>query len=537
MGKKIICSQINGILKISDNGNNLFIIVIRNYVMLINPFSLYLYLQINRRIGFILVILILSGLLSSCSNNPQLKSKPATAEKSGVALVYGTPPQAKPLPEYHVYANPYLLNGRNGIHYDTHNSDVTNDPGPMGISPSVVTRKLNSLGKSIPSMLFDSKGRIITVMISFTSTWLYLMDPDSLFILAEEELPRKSNIHIFNHEENDASGGGYLHLTPTGEVIIPKMDKKIAFYKVIEEGEKPHWYLVKEIDLNDDLPENAYINDAVLDFDGQLWFTTSMGMVGYVDKVDQKVETYTFPEGLQNQLAIDSKGVYVLTHEYLNKLSIQEDGEIKLLWRSPYDHSAGLNGLVASGSGTSPTLLGNNDDLIAIADNGTPNMHMNVYHRSDGRLICSVPVFSTNNTGCENSLIGYGNDVVIEDNGGFELFFGDAQNTNKGLIKIHVRDDLSGADIVWENYDLKASTTPTLSTANGLIYSYCVKEGQGGSDAWFLSMVDWETGETVYEYWVGSGKNFADMLQPVVINSGAFYIGTNTGLLVIRDNL
>ena len=483
-----------------------------------------------------LVILIVTGLLSSCSDNLPLKSRPATAEKSGVKSVFGSPPKAKQLPSHSVPQCTFLLDGRNGIHYDSYNSDVTNELGPMGINHSVITRKLSRLGKSVPTVLFDRKGRIITVMISFTGTYLYLMDPNSLSVLAQERLPRKSNIHIFNQKDNDASGGGYLHMTPSEQVIVPKMDKKIAFYEVIDEKGKPYWKLVEETDLSNFLPREAYINDAVLDYRGQLWFTTSMGIVGYVDKNKGEIETHTFPEGLQNQLAIDSTGVYVLTNEYMNKLKINDDGKIILEWRSSYDNRAGLNGLVGSGSGTSPTLFGDKDDLIAIADNGIPQMHMNVYHRKDGRLICSVPVFGEGETGCENSLIGYGNDVIIENNGGFKLFFGDPQDTQTGLIRIHVHEDLSGAEIVWENYDLKASTTPVLSTANGLIYSYCVKKGIKGSDAWFLSMVDWETGKTVYEYWAGSGKDFADMLQPVVIYDGAFYIGTKTGLLLIRDN-
>jgi outer membrane protein assembly factor BamB len=325
-------------------------------------------------------------------------------------------------------------------------------------------------------------------------------------------------------------------MTPSEQVIVPKMDKKIAFYQVMDQEGNPYWNLVKETDLSKSLPKEAYINDAVLDFRGRLWFTTSMGIVGYADESEEEIETYSFPEGLQNQLAIDSTGVYVLTNEYMNKLIVNNDGKIKLKWRSSYDNRAGLNGLVGSGSGTSPTLFGKNDDLIAIADNGIPQMHMNVYHRDDGRLICSLPVFGEEETGCENSLIGYGNDVVIENNGGFKLFFGDPQDTQTGLIRIHVHEDLSDAEIVWENYDLKASTTPALSTANGIIYSYCVKKGSKGSNAWFLSMVDWETGKTVYEYWVGSGKDFPDMLQPVVIYDGTFYIGTKTGLLSIRDN-
>jgi hypothetical protein len=482
------------------------------------------------------LFLALTATFVACSNIPSLKSRPSTANQSGVQPIYGTSPTEKPLAEHHVPPNPFLLNGRNGIHYDTYNSDVTNHMGPMGINPWVTSHKLSRLGKSVPTVLFDSKGRLITVMISFTHTYLYLIDPISLAILAEEKLPKKSNIHIFNQKDNDASGGGYLHMTPAEEVIVPKMNKKIAYYKVLDDKEKPYWNLVKEIDLNSSLPKDAYINDAVLDYKGQLWFTTSIGIVGYIDKNTTKVETHTFPEGLQNQLAIDSTGVYVLTNKFMNKLTIKNDGKINLEWRSSYDNRAGLNGLVGSGSGTSPTLFGKNDDLIAIADNGIPQMHMNVYHRVDGRLICSVPVFGEGLTGCENSLIGYGNDVLIENNGGFKLFFGDAQDTQTGLVKIHVLQDLSAAEIVWENYDLKASTTPTLSTANGLIYSYCVKEGSKGSDAWYLSMVDWETGKTVYEYWVGSGKDFSDMLQPVVINDGAFYIGTKTGILVVRDN-
>ncbi len=311
--------------------------------------------KIKMRSVFILIVLFNVLLFTSCSDKSQLKSRPATADKSGVKSNYGNLPKVKTLQPHYVPVNPYLLNGRNGIHYDTHNSDVTNDMGPMGINPSVITRKLSRLGKSVPTVLFDSKGRLITVMISFTSTYLYLMDPDSLNILAEERLPRKSNIHIFNQKDNDASGGGYLHMTPSEQVIVPKMDKKIAFYQVIEKNEKPFWKLVKETDLSKSLPKEAHINDAVLDYRGQLWFTTSIGIVGYVDKSTGSVETHSFPEGLQNQLAIDSTGVYVLTNEFMNKLIIKENGKIKLEWRSNYDNRAGLNGLVGSGSGTSPT--------------------------------------------------------------------------------------------------------------------------------------------------------------------------------------
>ena len=491
---------------------------------------------IRAKASILLVIsLVLISILVSCNGFKPLKSKPNSAEKNNIPKVIGTPPVSNPLPAISLIPNPYLLDGRNGLHYDLYNSDVTNDVGPMGKTQKMVSHRLKSVGKSIPTMLFDSKGRIITSMISFSGTELLLMDPVTLEILAKEKLPRKSNIKILKTKENDAAGGSYLHFTPNEEVIVPRMDKVIAYYKIDDSGKKPVFILVKEFNLSNRLPKKAYLNDAVPDYNGQIWFTTSTGIVGYIDKENGEMKTHSFPEHLQNQMAVDTSGVYVLTHEYLNKLTIDSTGEIQVLWRTKYDNSADLNGLVSSGSGTSPTLFGTNNDLIAIADNGSPRLHLNVYHRKNGRLICSIPVFSTDNTGCENSPIGYGNDIVVEDNGGFKLFFSDPQTTNNGLIKIHVRDDLSGGDIVWENYELKASTTPVLSTANGMIYSYCVKEGPKGTDDWYMSLVDWQTGKTVYQIWVGSGKNFSDMLQPVVINDGTFYIGTKTGVLVIRD--
>ncbi len=487
--------------------------------------------------GFYFFSAIASVILFSCNGDSILKAKPATARESGVEAFYGVIPEAKPLPPIKVPVNPYLSDGRNGIHYDTYNSDVTNGPGPVGRDSNLVTRKLDLLGKSIPTSLFDTRGRLITVMISFTRTFLYLIDPESLEILAEERLPRKDNIHIFKRNENDASGGGYLHITPEDEVIVPLMNNIIAFYKVNDEGTEPRWEVVKEYNLNPVLPDDTNLTDAVYDYQGQLWFTTSGGTIGYIDRDSEKIRTYTFPEGLQNQIAIDNTGVYLVTLSEMNKLRIADDGEIELVWQSSYDNGAGLNGLVSSGSGTSPTLFGNDNNLVVIADNGTPRMHLNVYHREDGRLICSIPVFSSEKTGCENSPVGYGNDILLEDNGGFDLFFGNPQDTNRGLVKIRIRDDLSGGDILWENNDLKATTTPLLSTASGLIYSYSLKEGDNGSDAWFMSLVDWETGKTVYEYWVGSGRNYPDMLQPVVLYNGAFYIGTRTGMLKIRDGV
>ncbi len=136
-------------------------------------------------------------------------------------------------------------------------------------------------------------------------------------------------------------------------------------------------------------------------------------------------------------------------------------------------------------------------------------------------------------------MIGYENTIIIENNSGFAGLFGSPLATQNGLVRVDVFDALNptGCTLKWRNDELKASTTPQLSTANGLVYSYTVKAGSNGSIGYYMSTVDFENGNTVFEKYIGSGSQFTDMLQPVTIGpDGAYYAGTKNGLLVVRGN-
>jgi hypothetical protein len=87
-------------------------------------------------------------------------------------------------------------------------------------------------------------------------------------------------------------------------------------------------------------------------------------------------------------------------------------------------------------------------------------------------------MFTEGASATENSPIGYGNDVVLENNAGYPGPFGNPLETVAGLTRLHVRDNYSGCDLVWHTDEFRAQTTPRLSTATGLIYTYSVKEGQ-----------------------------------------------------------
>ena len=64
------------------------------------------------------------------------------------------------------------------------------------------------------------------------------------------------------------------------------------------------------------------------------------------------------------------------------------------------------------GSGTTPTLLG---DYVAITDNADP-INVAVYRRRDGKQIRRQPVFEKGTGSTDNSLIGAGHSIIVENN-------------------------------------------------------------------------------------------------------------------------
>jgi hypothetical protein len=129
----------------------------------------------------------------------------------------------------------------------------------------------------------------------------------------------------------------------------------------------------------------------------------------------------------------------------------------------------------------------------------------------------------------------------LENNAGYPGPFGNPQETVAGLTRLHVRQDQSGCDLVWHTEEFRAQTTPRLSTANGLIYTYSVKAGEPflgiiPTNGWYFGALDWETGKRVYEVWVGNGSFWNNVLDPVTIGpDGTAYVGTKNGLMAIRD--
>lgn len=482
----------------------------------------------------------------SDSDYPELLSWPSTPEKLGLPRFVGVEATPNPLPPIMIPPNDFLAEqGRNSLHGDNYNSDTLNYDAPLGRDPVVTSRQLGLLAATCPTVVFDSHGNVVTICIGIARVRLFLMDPHSLEVLAEQELPLRAWVAAGRPEDitTDSSGGGYFHVDQFGRALVGVSNQRIQRWEALEVKKKRwEWHLVDDYDLRPILDNpDAPLQDAIPDYAGRLWFTTQPGIIGYIDENTGDTRTFELGEFLQNGFAIDVDGaIYAVTVDALYRLGVEADGSIAVAWRKPYLNDGGQGGLLSTGSGTTPTLFGEESDLVAIADNSAGRINLNVYRRHDGEQICQFPMFDEGASATENSPIGYGDSLVLENNAGYPGPFGDPLQTVAGLTRIQVRGDRSGCDLVWHSEEFRAQTTPRLSTATGLIYTYSVKEGRRlfgiPFNGWYFGALDWETGERAYEVWVGNGSFWNNVLDPVTLGpDGTAYVGTKNGLMSIRD--
>ena len=327
------------------------------------------------------------------------------------------------------------------------------------------------------------------------------------------------------------------------------------------------------------------------DWDGRIWWVTRKGRIGTIAPDSGTVRTTQLPgEEIQNSFSVAPDGVSVVSDHALYSLRADADGTPRVQWRQTYDRGTGSKpGSVSQGSGTTPTLLGDSaHPYVAITDNADDRMNVLVYRRapsadpadatasgsgsgtgtrsgpgsgpvpgdgrdegSDGggdrsggggdggdRLVCKVPVFRSGASTTDNSLIGYGNSLVVENNYGYEnvtsLLAG--KSVTGGITRIDIRPDGSGCDTVWESQERSPSTVAKLSTANGLLYFYTKEPNRLGIDAWYLTAVDFRSGHTRWKRLTGTGPFYDNNWAPITLGpDGTAYVGVFNGLVAVRD--
>lgn len=480
---------------------------------------------------------------------------------------YGEAATANPLDDsgnIAVPQHPYLADeGTNGMHGNSYNTDTYDYMGPLGINPVVKSRSMNVFGGLVATLMFDSKGRIMCISGNVVGFRLLLLDADTLEILAETRLPQRAStieaIKTFDFDKisSDTSGGAYCHLLKGDRPIIGNSDNVIQIYYIDESSGKPEWKIEKEWDINSYLPDGSYLTDAIPDYEGNIWFVTRPGEVGYIDAETEEVKLMKLDgEEIQNTLAICEDGIYIVSDTAMYRFDTDDDGNPYYTWRTAYDRGTTLKpGAINQGSGTTPTLLdvpvydkeGEDAEqvgvrkLCAITDNADSRVNIVIYDRLTGEVIDELPLFTEGKSVSENSIVAYGRSFIIENNysetgAGFLV---NDPTSEPGVTRVDMNYDCTEAFVVWESEEASATVVPKMSTENGILYLYTRVQNDEIPEkavAWYLTAVDFRTGETLYKVFTGCGKNWNNSYGPITIGpNGKVYVGVFNGLISIED--
>lgn len=480
--------------------------------------------------------------------------QPSAAKKC--PSFYGEAATANYLGDISGFSHPYLAQeGCNGMHGNSYNTGAYDYDSPLGVNPVVNSKSMELFGGLVATLMFDSKGRIMCISGNVLGFRLLLVDAETLEILSETRLPPRASTKEailsldFDKISSDTSGGAYCHLLKGDRPIIANSDNVIQIYYVDETSGKPEWKIEKQWDIDSYLPDGSYLTDAIPDYEGNIWFVTRPGQVGFIDKED-KVHMMTLKdEEIQNTLAICDDGIYIVSDFAMYRFEVDSKGEPVFTWRTPYDRGTTLKpGAINQGSGTTPTLLdvpckdGSTAKLVAITDNADEQVNVVVYDRLNGKVLAEVPVFEKGYSVSENSLIAYGRSFIVENNyseNGAGFLVKDPVS-HPGVVRIDMNEDCTGASIVWESEEASPTVVPKLSTKTGLVYLYTREINDDipkKAVAWYLTAIDFETGETKFKIFTGCGRNWNNSYGPINIGpNGTAYVGVFNGLVSVKDS-
>ena len=452
--------------------------------------------------------------------------------------------------------------GGNNMHGDSFASGTYAASGPLGRHPTVLSASFGAFGGLCAAVTFDAQGRIRTVCGSLHGFELRLLDPIDLTELTSLELPQRPStlqaILTFDPSKifTDTSGGAYFYLDQHDRVVLVDAEQRLRVIALLEDSGAPRFVDVKEVPLSDYLvgrdcfsfprrmrPRGPcdVVTAVMPDWDGFYWWVSRLGVVGIVDPDSGRVSTMRLEgEEIQNSFATAPDGVFIVSDHAMYGMRRGADSRPEVVWRQPYTRaSASRPGQINLGSGTSPTLVGK--DLVAITDADDPVNVLFIDRRvraPENRILCKVPVFDKGQSATDNSLIGYGDSVLVENNFGYRdvgsVLFG--RSVPGGVVRVDISPDRRSCHVVWRSAERSPSTVPKLSRGNGLVYLYTKDPQRWGIDAWYLTAVDFQTGRTVYKVLTGTGWNYDNLWAPITIGpDGTAYVGVFNGLLAVRD--
>lgn len=472
-------------------------------------------------------------------------------------------PEFRPAPvKGAINANPFLAEGTNGtMHGDGGQSDTHLAAGPFAGELEVRSRRAgNGLPRQCSTFVYRSDGKPVVMCGGLAGFRMVLLDPETLEALAHYDLPiRPSSFEAFVKRDmgimmNDSSGGAYLFLDNKDRLVFANSQWVVQRLVAAQADGELSFTVDREWDLKPHVPNDCFnwnnwfpsgecdkLTTVMPDHQGGYWWTTRGGRLGTLDPESGKVSVVRLKgEEIQNALAMDARAIYVLSDHAQYAFAADAGGKPVQLWRSAYDRGTRRKvGSINQGSGTTPTLLG--EKWITFADNTDGRINVVVLRRNDGSLVCKVPVFEEDASATDNSMIGWGRSIILENNAGFTSAHQqkDWRAVRGGVVRVDIRADESGCDMVWTSPLKVPSVVPKLSAANGIayFYSFDLTQGTDGKETqdWSIVGLDFKTGKQVIKIPTGRGKSFNNNWASMsVAPNGDFYVGVTGGLVQVR---
>ncbi|OHT20960.1 hypothetical protein [Edaphosphingomonas haloaromaticamans] len=500
-------------------------------------------------------------LFLAIANREHVAARPIAGQSTAPAI-WDSAFQPAPVPGF-VPALPGLPPpGRSPMHGDGYQSDTHPVSGPFGPGLEVRTRTAGTwLPRLCATFVFRSDGKPVAMCGGVTGFRLVLLDPASLDALATYDLPmRPSTFQALVRRDmdvifGDSSGGAYLFLDDKDRIVLADSRQVIQRIATVRDGKG--WRFVPENrwDMTPHVPHDCQnydnwspsgecdmITTVMPGPDGRLWWVTRQGRIGTLDPATGKVaQTRLAGEEIQNAFAVDDRAAYIVSDHAQYALAAGADGRPRILWRHPYDRGGGRKvGSINQGSGTTPTLIG--DRYVTFADNADPRINIVVLRRGalkpgEAREICRVPVFTPGASATDNSMIGWGRSIILENNAGFSNGFSqkDWGAIEGGIVRVDIREDESGCDIVWTSPLVSPSVVPKLATGNGIAYFYGFDPAPGGGQDWSIVGLDFRTGRQVVKIPTGHGGAFNNNWGSIALApDGTLYVAAMRGLIQVR---
>ena len=293
---------------------------------------------------------------------------------------------------------------------------------------------------------------------------------------------------------------------------------------------------------NSDLSSPAYM--AVVKVDPETGITTI---------IDQKELTNQWNN---NTLAVDEDGAYIVTNGLNDKgecnmgylWAFGSDGtDLKVRWKTPYENAGYLKpGQMNIGSGTTPTLTLTKEgiQLVAITDNADPQMNVVVCNRKNGEIVAKVPCFEKMRSADEASLIGVGNNFVVENNFGHYATYPDSQyvpnEPGMKMISVHPLSK-TNPEKIWKLSDVHFYAMNMLCRESGIIFAHTcswtddISATEGGM--YYISAIDSYNGRVIWRIPLGRGVNYCHEYGGIYFNrTNDLFIGTNKYLISIKNS-